>query len=219
MSGLGEVLRKRSQNPGRPVNEYDSNESRINPPEARSKSGTDKHRQSPGQLYTGGTSSHHNEREQVTVPVGILFRLCQFKRMQDLVSSSHSIRDALHARGKLPKLVMAEVAVCSTRGEDEVVIRERNIAAVSVSCIYTLLFLVYPRHLAHDNQSIPLISKDPTDRRSNLTGGEHCCRHLIEQWLKQVVVGAVDQDHLRRCLPEGLRGSQSSKTAANDDYS
>jgi hypothetical protein len=42
---------------------------------------------------------------------------------------------------------------------------------------------------------------------------------LVQQWLKQVVIGAVDQYHPRRCPAQGLRGSQSTKATANYDDS
>src|SRR6267154_1769561 len=155
--GLGEALRKGSQNSRRHVNEHDSGGSRINPPEVFHQRGMGEHSESTGQLYTCGTRSHHNECEQFAAPVRVLFRLGQFKRLQDLVSGSHSIREALHARGKLFKLVMAEVAVCSTRGKDEIVIGDRNITAISVGYKDTLFFRIYSCHLAHDYRSVLLI--------------------------------------------------------------
>src|SRR6478752_672838 len=130
--GLGEALRKRSQDPRRHVNEYDPRGSRINPPEVLHQSGTGEHGECTGQLYTRGTCSHHNECQQFTATLRVLLCLRQFKRLQDLVSGRHRVREALHSWGKLFKLVMAEVAMCCTRGKDEIVIGDRNIAAVSV---------------------------------------------------------------------------------------
>ena len=57
------------------------------------------------------------------------------------------------------------------------------------------------------------------DWRRNLAGGERCCRHLVKQRLKQVVVCAVDQDDLRGGFLQCLGGGQSAKTSADDDDS
>src|ERR1700761_5344379 len=208
---------KRSQNSRCHVNEHDSSRSWIDPPEVRPQCGADEHSQSACHLDTGGPSSDHHEGQQFAASIRIVFCLGQFKRLQDPVSRPDSIRKGFHTWREFFKLVMAEVAVCSTRGEDKVVIRDGDIAAIRIGDKDTLLFFVYPGHLTHDCQSVLLFSKNSTNWGSNLPGRERCRCHLIEQRLKKVVVGAIDQDHPYRSVPESFRGGQSSKTTANND--
>ena len=47
--------------------------------------------------------------------------------------------------------------------------------------------------------------------------GEHSQRHLIEQWLEDVMVLAVDERHLNRCIRQGFRRIQTAESAADDD--
>src|ERR1700751_4401525 len=101
--------------------------------------------------------------------IGVFFCLGQFKRLQNLVSGSLSICEALHARRKLFKLVMAEVTVRSTRGEDQVVVRDTSIAMVRVSYKDVLLVFVDPCDLTHDYLGVVLIPKDPANGRCDLT--------------------------------------------------
>jgi hypothetical protein len=62
-----------------------------------------------------------------------------------------------------------------------------------------------------------LFSQNPAYGGGNLARSEDRDGHLIEQWLKQVVVGAVHQDYLRRGVFESLGCGQPSKPSANDD--
>ena len=142
-------------------NEHDSSGSRINPPEVCLHGGTDKHAQGTCHLDTGRTSSDHDECQQFTTSVRVFFCLGQFKCLQDLVSRGYSIRKAFDARCKLFKLVMPEVAMCCTRGEDQVVIRDWNIASISVTYINTLLLLVDSVTSPMILQSILLVSRIP----------------------------------------------------------
>ena len=61
------------------------------------------------------------------------------------------------------------------------------------------------------------MTQQPTDRHGNVSRVEHRHGHLIQQRLKQVVIGAIDEgnpDIRRRQLS---RGGESRKAATNDD--
>jgi hypothetical protein len=55
-----------------------------------------------------------------------------------------------------------------------------------------------------------------TDRRSDLGGREDRRRHLIEQWLKYVVVAAVNQDDLGIGVPQRVRRRDPGKATVDD---
>jgi hypothetical protein len=52
--------------------------------------------------------------------------------------------------------------------------------------------LVHASYLAHDHGGILLTSQNLPDWGTDLSRRKHCCRHLIEQRLKQVVIRAVN---------------------------
>jgi hypothetical protein len=55
------------------------------------------------------------------------------------------------------------------------------------------------------------------DRRRDVTLGQHPRSDLVEQCLKQVMVGLIDDDHLDRRASERLGGEQAAEPAADDD--
>jgi len=49
-------------------------------------------------------------------------------------------------------------------------------------------------------------------------GGEDRGRHLVEQRLEQVVVGAVNEQHIGRRVAQGLRGREAAEASTHDDH-
>src|SRR5215510_14976308 len=142
----------------------------------------------------------------------------QFECLQDLISGCLSICETLQTRRVLRKFIMTKVAVTSASRQDQVVVRHRHLLPVSVANNDTLLIFIYPSYFPHDYCRVLLIPKDAADWRRNLTGRQYRGCHLVKQWLKQVVIGTVDQDYFRGCLPQSFGGGQSSETAAHDNH-
>jgi len=55
-----------------------------------------------------------------------------------------------------------------------------------------------------------------TDWRRDVTRRQRRCRYLIEEWLKQEVIGSIDQNDLNRPIPQAFRRGQSAEPAAHD---
>src|SRR6266498_4365238 len=149
----------------------------------------------------------------------ILFGLCLFEGLQDLVTAGHGICEALQPRCVLGEFIVTKITVSSARGQDQIIVCNGCPLAVCVADKHVLPFLIHPCDFSQDHCSVPLFPNNLADWPSNLAGREHRGRHLVEQWLKQVVVGSVNQDHLRRCLLESLRGSQPAKAPTDNDDS
>src|SRR4051794_35339999 len=149
----------------------------------------------------------------------MFFGLRLFEGLQDLVAGRQCIRKALQPWRELLKFRMTEIAMRGAGRKDEAIVSKRYSFTVRSTNNYESSFFVHSRDLSQDHRRVLLIAENAADRSRNLGRSQHCCRHLVKQWLKQVVVGAVDQDHLRRCLLESLRGSQTSKAAADDNDS
>src|SRR5260370_32185330 len=92
-----------------------------------------------------------------------------------------------------------------------------NIFPVGVTQEDVLLIFVDSRDLAKDHRSVLLPSKNSSDRRSDLTRCQDRCRHLIKQRLKQVMIGAVDQNDARWSISKRLGRCQPSKSCPDND--
>ena len=82
--------------------------------------------------------------------------------------------------------------------------------------VHGLRLEVYARRSSHDDVAVFLAAQHLPNGRRDVPGREGCSRHLVEQRLKQVMVVAIDEDHLSLGMLEGL-GRSDSPEAASDD--
>ena len=90
------------------------------------------------------------------------------------------------------KLRVPEVRLARACGDDQAVVG--NLAAV-VQRLHgkTAAVEINPDDLAERNGRVALITQHLAERRRDVAFGEESGRHLVEQRLEQVVVGAVDE--------------------------
>ena len=48
---------------------------------------------------------------------------------------------------------------------------------------------------------------------------KRCCRHLIEQRLKEVMIRSINHQDIGVCIPKGSSGSEPCKTGADNQDS
>jgi hypothetical protein len=63
-----------------------------------------------------------------------------------------------------------------------------------------------------------LLRFELSDRRRDFGWCKHCRRHLIEKWLKDVMIAAIDQHDLGFATLQCTRRCNACKAATNDDY-
>src|SRR5882672_11977896 len=115
------------------------------------------------------------------------------------------------------ELVVAKVAVSCPCRQNQVIVGNRDSLPVSITDEHALLMFVHTDDFSQDHNSVLLVSEDPANWRPNLAGGQDRCRHLIKQWLKQVVVGAINQNDLRWSISECFSGRQPAKPSTDNN--
>src|SRR3954465_9970240 len=120
------------------------------------------------------------------MPARIFFRLRLFERLQDLVAGRQGIGEALQPWRELLKFLMTEIAMRGAGREDQVIVRNRYSFAIRSANKYEPSFSIHSRDLSQDHRRILLMPENATNRSRNLSRSQHCCRHLIKQWLKEV---------------------------------
>ena len=112
---------------------------------------------------------------------------------------------------------MSEVGLLCAGGNDQTVVGHLAAPAERVDH-QTPGRDVDPDDLAQDDCGVALVPQDVADRRSDVAFGEDAGRHLIEQRLKQVMVGAVDDRHLDIGPPKRLGGEEAGEPGADDHH-
>ena len=102
------------------------------------------------------------------------------------------------------------------RGDDQRVVAEPERLAVRAGGVHGARVEVEAADLGEQHAGVVLPAQDAAQRRRDLGLGEDARRHLVEQRLEQVVVGAVDQRDLDRRAAQRARGGQAAEAAADD---
>ena len=111
---------------------------------------------------------------------------------------------------------MPEVAVTRSGRDDQIVVLERDAAAVSRIDDDAPTIAVDAGDLAEEHRRVPLRLQDAAYRRGNLCGAQNRRRDLVQERLEQVMVLPVDQDHVRVGLAKRLGRGKASEAASHD---
>jgi hypothetical protein len=160
-----------------------------------------------------GPAAHDHELERRVGPGLQLLPLGQLKRQQDTAADLGGVLNGLEPRRELGPVVVAEVAVRGAGGEDEVVVEHLR-AALQANA---------PRHrvdvqrLVHHHLRVAGAAEDAADGLRDVSRRKHSQRHLVQQRLKGMVVGAVDHGDVNGQLAQPLRRGDAGESSADDD--
>jgi hypothetical protein len=167
-----------------------------------------------GHLHAGGARADDHEGEPRGALHGVGFALGMLEGEQDALTDLERVLDGLQAGRVRAPLVVAEVAVSRAGREDQPVVGER--------------LAVFQHHLAHrdvdalrlavQHGHVLLAGERAADRLGDRRRGQSRGRHLVEQRLEQVVVGAVDQRHVHRRRGQRAGRPQAAEAAAEHHH-
>jgi hypothetical protein len=81
---------------------------------------------------------------------------------------------------------------------------------------HVALLLVDAGDFGEDDRRIFLFSENSADRCGNLPRSQNRRRHLVQQRLKDMVIGAVNQRNFGRRPAQRLDGCQAAESPADD---
>ena len=112
----------------------------------------------------------------------------------------------------LRPLVVAEVRVRRAGGEHEVIVGDPAVPGADAVLRGVDLLDLGQQHL-----DVVLPTEDAAERRGDVGGGQGGGGHLVQQGLEEVVVAAVDEQHVDVGAVQRLRGSQPGESPSDDD--
>ena len=169
------------------------------------------------ELDTGGPGPDHDEGE----PVGPFLRvggdLGHLELGEDAVAQVPGVLDRLHTGGELGEVVVAEIGVGGARGDHEGVVGQRERPGVRAVGVHGPALQVDVIDIGQQGAHVGFDANGAAQRGGDQTGRQDPRRHLVEQGLEEVVVGAVDQRHLEARAVESVDRVQAPEPAAHDD--
>ncbi len=165
------------------------------------------------QLDAGGAAADDDERQVSTPLVRIAFFFRRLEGFQDSPPDLGRLRQRLQPGRVLLPLLVTEVRVLSTAGEQDIVVREvagvgDDLARVDVEA------LCFGFH----DPDVRLSGKYASNRHRDVGGTQSRHRHLIKKRLKEVMILAIDDRHGDIAqATQPLCGVQSCESRTDDD--
>ena len=168
-----------------------------------------------GELDSCGTAAGDDEHQPGAPELGVGLPLGGLERDEDPPPDLGRIVDRLQPGRERRPVVAPEIAVAGARGDDEGVVghgravRERDVARVRGDA----------DRLAQQHPGVRVAPEDRSQRLRDVTRRERARRDLIEQWLEDVVVAAVEHRDLDAVVAtQRASGIEPAETTADDDH-
>ena len=168
--------------------------------------------QRPRHLHAGRSGTHHNEGQPMLAPGRIGLALRRLVGEQDAAPDLKRVFDGLQSGSSALPFRVAKVRMGRSGSENEKVISQLTIKQMN-----DFRRAIDRDRGAQHHLAVELVAQDMPDRRGDIAGIQRRRRHLIEQWLKEVVVALVHQRDLHLRPAERLRRIQPAKSAAEND--
>src|SRR5262249_50300429 len=118
----------------------------------------------------------------------VLFNLGCLKSFEHFGANRLRVGKRFHPRSEFRKFVVTEVIMRSAGGKDQIVVLIRRIGLAKIVNQHSTVFDIDAGDLSQSDGHVLLLTKQMTNRRSDVAGSEHRRRYLIEQWLKEMMI-------------------------------
>ena len=159
--------------------------------------------------------AHQYEGEKAFAILRVGLALGGLECLEDASAHGGCLTERLHAGGPARELVVAEVALNGAGGNHQLIVGE---AARRLGEQHVAALDVHSGHLDHHHRGVRLSRYHLADGGRDLAGREDRRRHLVEERLEQVMVRAVDEQHVHRRAAQALRGREAPETGPHDDH-
>jgi hypothetical protein len=171
----------------------------------------------PDQFDAGRSGADDDERQVRGAVVGIGCQLGHLECRQDLAADVPGVIQRLHPGSELGPLVVPEVRVRRSRGNDQRVVRQSQRFAVRSERRDNAPIEVDVDDLREQRPCVGLVLDHASQGRRDETVREDPRCDLVQQRLEEVVIGPVHEGHVDIGAGECLRGVETGEPAADDD--
>ena len=170
-----------------------------------------------GDLDTCWSASYDDEGHPGAAGFGVVLGLGHLEGPEDAATQLEGVVDRLHARCEPRELVVTEVGLTCSGSDDQAVERVRASGVVGAGRGHRPLRQVEVSHGRELDLDVAVLAQDPADWGRDLSLREDSGSELVQQWLEQVIVDAVDQSHFHRSSLEEPSGEEAAEATAHDD--
>ena len=163
----------------------------------------------PGQFNARWATAHDHDGHQGPLVFQRHRRFRVFKCEQNSAANQNRIGKRFQARRKTFPFVMAEITRATAERQHEIVIIQFALGQ------YNLLRIEFNiRHFVEQHGEVGPVTKNRTNGLGDVRRGKAGGGDLVKQWLKEVMIGAVNERYSRVRVLKSLAKFQATKPAA-----
>ena len=166
-----------------------------------------------GHLDAGWTTTHNDDGQKRRATRWLGADLSILEGLKKPRTNGSGIGDGLGCWRRCRPFGMGKVVVGRTSCDHELV--ERDVP--SLRKLDMAPCRVDPLDVGQHDVDILCMGKHAPDRDRDVSGRKSCCRHLVEEWLEQVVIALVDEGHVHLSACKRSRACQAAKATPDDD--
>src|SRR6266568_1133385 len=164
-------------------------------------------------LDAGRSTADDHKRQQLPPAIRVVGPTRRFELGENVIPNRQAFVEVLQSHRVLRQRSVAEVVGLRACGQDQVVVMDRSTVSHQMSAneVHAGDRSLAEVGVLQRPDQLPYGTRD-------LTGVEQRRRDLVEEWSEEVVVVAVDQQHVHGCVLERPRARQARKSRARDDH-
>ena len=207
-----QTRRKARQQPRSGLDEDDPRRGRVDMAKVAGERRLGELGERPGELDPGRAAAD-DDKGQEPAALGIVLAVFgAFEGEQDAPPHRGRLLDRLQRGGDRRPLVMAEIGVARAGRDHELVIGQAAVADQHRTAVE-----IDAADRAEHDIGVRLPSQNAADRPGDVGRRQSRGCNLVQQWLKEMIVAAVDDRHVRRRSAEMGRGLQPAETGADNN--
>ena len=170
-----------------------------------------------GQLHARGPRSDDGEGHEEALLRGVGSRLGDLEGAVHAATELHGVVDRLHPRSDQRVLVVSEVRLPGSGGDDQAVVGIVERLTRKGGGVHHPRLEVESGDPGQGNLHVLVAAQQVPQHRRDLTGGEDAGRHLVEERLEQVMVALVDEGDVDVGPRQHAGGGKATESATDDD--
>ena len=169
-------------------------------------------RQGTGFLDARRAAADNDEGQHAAANLRVRLLVGALEHVQHVIADVQCLLQRLHAVGVLFDFLHAEEVRRRTGCEDEVVVSELTVIRQQ-----DLARLIDTLGLSHEEFHVLALAEERADRIGNLVRREDCRRHLIQQWLEELEIVAVDEHDVNVFLRKEFGKLDTTEACTDND--
>ena len=209
---LRQVGREMSQDSRSGFDKDDTGLGRVDSAEIPFQNDTGEFGESAGQFDARGASADNDEGEEAFAFARVIGVFGRFKRQEHLAADAQGVFEGFEAGSELFPFRVSKITGATAESEHQIIVMKSALLQANAAALEIEI-----GDLIQEHGDLRLIRENGAHGLGDFGRGQSCGGNLVEEWLEEVMIGAVHNGHGCSRVTKVLTKSQAAEARAKDD--